>query len=141
MQPTASPSLPQEPPGISTQQQLPQLAVDAKSVDSLQRLGILDDERVIGSDAKLRPAERLDEMSQGRRIVDKRVVVKASRLFDGCAPARSRSGMAPAEHKARQGEGEASAAVADRNPQPGVPLQPTAGDQRRHRQRSLAGKG
>src|SRR6267378_8316458 len=96
---------------------------------------------MIGADAKLGPTKSLDEVSQGWRIVDKRVVIKAPRLFSGRPSTWGWSDVAPTEHQARQREGKPSAAMANGNPQPAVPLQDAAGDQRTDRECGFTGKG
>ena len=95
---------------------------------------------MIGADAKLRPAEGFDEVSQSRYIIDERVIVKASRLLDRRTSTQGYAKVVPTEHQARQRECETAAAMADGDPEPTVPLQNAVGDQRGDGKRGLAGK-
>ena len=98
---------------------------------------------MVGADTELGDAEPLDQKAQRVAIVDQRVVVEAASELERGARDRigERRARAPAMHEPRQHQAEGAAAMAECEAQAGMAEQRAAGDQRRDRESSLAGKG
>src|SRR5258705_3830614 len=129
--------LAEEAQGVAAQQEIALIRFEAQRVDTLQGLAILDHERMVRAEAKLRDPESIDQVPQGGGVINQRVVEQRARLL----PRRSlvvQAEMVPAGGKSRQGQREAARPVAERDAQPRMPVENAAGDQRYGSERCLA---
>src|SRR5436190_1162916 len=104
-----------------------------------QRRRVLDDERVVRADAQLGRTKSRDQMRKRRCVVHQRVVEQRACLFDWRALMREPK-LFPTRSEPRQCQCESTSTMTEGDPQTGMALEHTAGDQRCGRNGGLAGK-